>query len=67
MCLLIDTWTYFTRRKSFWQVFNPGMLQVEGILELSTQTYFYNPSMQPSCECLVISWMVNFGYGGYQH
>ena len=33
---------------------------------VSTQTYLYNPSIQPSRECLVINWMVNSCYGPYQ-
>ena len=33
---------------------------------VSTQTYLYNPSMQPSLECLVINWMVNSGYRPHQ-
>ena len=34
--------------------------------EVSTQTYLYNLSIQPSRECLVINWMVNSCYGPYQ-
>ena len=44
----------------FCRIFNPGMLQVEGVS--STETYIYGSSIQPSCECLVINWMVNSRY-----
>ena len=33
--------------------------------QVSTQTYLYNPSIQPSLEFLVINWMVNSRYGPY--
>ena len=32
---------------------------------VNIQTYVYNPSIQPSSECLVINWMVNSRYGPY--
>ena len=47
-----------------------GRFYILGCCELkevvSTQTYLYNPSIQPSRECLVINWMVNSCYGPYQ-
>ena len=33
--------------------------------QVSTQTYIYNSSLQPSRECLVINWMLNSHYGPY--
>ena len=47
----------------FGWLFNPGMLRDEGVV--STQTFVYNPSIQPSRECLIFSWMVNSHYGLY--
>ena len=31
--------------------------------KVSTRTYLYNHSIQPSLECLAINWMVNSRYG----
>ena len=43
-----------------------GRILTLGCCELSTQTYLYNPSIQPSLDGLVVNWMVNSLYGPYQ-
>ena len=47
-----------------------GRFYILGCCELkevvSSQAYLYNPSVQPSCECLVINWIVNSCYGPHQ-
>ena len=68
--IIITFFCFFCYLEPIWPEGSPfGRFLTLGCCDselVSTQAYLYNPSVQPSYECLVKNWMVNSCYGSYQ-